>query len=123
MKGWNLIPLAQARRIARDCAEKLPRHTEMVDFQQALGRITAENIINPADNPEFDRTTVDGYALVAGDTVPASTDAPARLEVIGEVRMGHQAALRIQPRQAVRVPTGGMLPQARRASRRSRWKA
>lgn len=110
MKGWNLIPLAQARRIARDCAEKLPRHTEVVDFQQALGRITAENIINPADNPEFDRTTVDGYALIAGDTVPASTDAPVRLEVIGEVRMGHQAVLRVQPGQAVRVPTGGILP-------------
>ena len=88
MKDWNLIPLEHARRIAVACAEKLPRHSEMVDFQKALGRITDENIINPEDNPAFDRSTVDGYAVIAGETETASTDAPAVFELVGEVRMG-----------------------------------
>ena len=110
MKDWNLIPLEHARRIAVACAEKLPRHSEMVDFQKALGRIAAENIINPEDNPAFDRSTVDGYAVIAGETETASTDAPAVFELVGEVRMGCLAGLRVQPGQAVRTPTGGMLP-------------
>ena len=110
MKGWNLIPLEQARRIAVGCAEKMPRHSEMVVFQKALGRIAAENIINPEDNPAFDRSTVDGYALLAGETAKASTDAPAVFELVGEVRMGCFAGLQVQPGQAVRMPTGGMLP-------------
>ena len=110
MKNWNLIPLEQARRIAVACAKKLPRHSEMVDFQKALGRIAAENIINPEDNPAFDRSTVDGYALLAGETATATDDAPAVFELIGEVRMGCLSGLRVQPGQAVRTPTGGMLP-------------
>ena len=55
MTDWNLIPLEHARRIAVACAEKMPCHSELVDFQKALGRIAAENIINPEDNPAFDR--------------------------------------------------------------------
>ena len=110
MKDWNLIPLEHARRIAVACAEKLPRHSEMVDFQKALGRIAAENIINPEDNPAFDRSTVDGYALLAGETATASTDSPAVFELVGEVRMGCLAGLRVLSGQAVRTPTGGMLP-------------
>jgi molybdopterin biosynthesis enzyme len=62
MKDWNLISLELARRIAKTCAAKLPRQTEVVDFQQTLGRITAEDVVNPSDNPAFDRSTVDGYA-------------------------------------------------------------
>ena len=110
MKGWNLISLEQARRIAIGCAEKLRRHSELVDFQKALGRIAAENIINPEDNPAFDRSTVDGYALLAGETATASSDAPAVFELVGEVRMGCLAGLQVQPGQAARTPTGGMLP-------------
>ena len=110
MKNWNLIPLEQARRIAVACAKKLPRHSEMVDFQKVLGRIAAENIINPEDNPAFDRSTVDGYALLAGETATATDDAPVVFELIGEVRMGCLSGLRVQPGQAVRTPTGGMLP-------------
>jgi molybdopterin molybdotransferase len=110
MTDWNLIPLEHARRIAVACAEKMLRHSELVDFQKALGRIAAENIINPEDNPAFDRSTVDGYALRAGETATASTVAPAVFELVGEVRMGCLAGLRVQPGQAVRTPTGGMLP-------------
>ena len=110
MTDWNLIPLEHARRIAVACAEKMPCHSELVDFQKALGRIAAENIINPEDNPAFDRSTVDGYALRAGETATASTVAPAVFELGGEVRMGCLAGLRVQPGQAVRTPTGGMVP-------------
>ena len=110
MKGWNLIPLEQARRIAVACAEQLPRRPQLVDFQKAVGRIAAENIINPEDNPAFDRSTVDGYALLAGETATATADVPAVFELVGEVRMGSLAGLQIQPGQAVRMPTGGMLP-------------
>lgn len=110
MKGWNLIPLEQARRIAVACAEQLPRRSETVDFQEAMGRIAAENIINLEDNPAFDRSTVDGYALLAGETATATDDAPAIFELVGEVRMGNLTDLQIQPGQAVRMPTGGMLP-------------
>ena len=110
MKGWNLIPLENARRIAVTCAAQLPRRSEMVDFQEAAGRIAAENIINPEDNPAFDRSTVDGYALLAGETALATDDAPAEFELVGEVRMGSFVGLQIQPGQAARMPTGGMLP-------------
>ena len=35
---------------------------EYVDIREAVGRITAEDIVADEDIPGFDRSTVDGYA-------------------------------------------------------------
>ncbi len=37
--------------------------TEEIDFQNALGRVLAENIRADRDLPPFDRPTVDGIAI------------------------------------------------------------
>ena len=110
MKQWHLISLAAARTLATEALAALPRQFEAVGLKSALGRIAANDVINREDNPPFDRSTVDGYAVRYEDLLNASTASPAVLQLVGEVRMGRGSVAEIGPGQAVRIPTGGMLP-------------
>ena len=110
MKEWQLIPLAEARRRAVEALGAAPPQLEEVALRQALGRIAACDMRSAEDNPPFDRSTVDGYAVRSEDVATASVAAPVALRVIGEVRMGRSCGGTIATGEAVRIPTGGMLP-------------
>ena len=93
----------------------LPRLTPITQTQHiatadAVGRVTASDIISPQALPEFRRSTVDGYALRAADSFGASDTLPAYLKVIGEVAMGAASDLDISTGHAALVHTGGMIP-------------
>ena len=85
--------------------------TEKVPLSDALGRVLAEDITAEEYVPDFDRSTVDGYALRAKDTFGCSDAIPAILDLTGEVRMGEEAAIRIERDCCAYVPTGGMIPE------------
>lgn len=75
---------------------------ERVDLADAAGRILAEAAVADALYPADPRSTMDGYAIVAG--------APATRRIAGDVRMGHAPPGPIGPGEAMRIPTGGVLP-------------
>ena len=84
--------------------------TETVPLSEALGRVLAEDV--PAEEyvPDFDRSTVDGYACRAADTFGCSDAIPAILKFVGEVSMGEGAAISMPRDACVYVPTGGAIP-------------
>ncbi len=84
--------------------------SELIDVPSSLGRILAQDIIAPHPLPDFQRSTVDGYAVRAGDTHGASDSLPAYLNLIGEVPMGDAPAFEIGAGQCALIHTGGMLP-------------
>ena len=55
--------------------------TERIATADALDRVLAEALVSPQDLPEFARSTVDGYAVIAADTYGASSSLPAFLAV------------------------------------------
>ena len=69
---------------------------EYVSLIPALGRVLAEDIRAEEYVPDFDRSTVDGYALHAKDTFGCSDSVPAILNLAGEVRMGEEAKVAIR---------------------------
>lgn len=83
---------------------------ERIATVDALERVLAESPTSPQDLPDFERSTVDGYALNAADTYGASATLPAFLEVAGEVPMGQASKLVLAIGQAALVHTGGMIP-------------
>ncbi len=85
--------------------------TEKIPLHNAVGRILAEDVDSPIDLPEFDRATVDGYALLSKDTFGAGESLPVFLDVIGKVDIGKDTALHIDSGKAAYVPTGGMIPE------------
>ncbi len=87
-----------------------PAGTKEVDLSAAVSRVLAKAVAAPEDVPGFLRASMDGYAVAARDTFGASVGAPQYLEIKGEVAMGAAPARHVAPGEALRVPTGGMLP-------------
>lgn len=98
----------QVKEILRAIVKPLP--AEAVSICHALDRVLAEDIISPVDLPGFDRATMDGFAVRAKDTFGASSGSPAYLNLIGEVKMGEKATMKVSQGEAVKVSTGSMLP-------------
>ena len=84
---------------------------EQVSLGSAMGRILAEDIAAEEFVPDFDRSTVDGYAVRAGDTFGCTDAIPAILPIQGEVLMGEGAEFFLNPGECVAVPTGGAVPK------------
>ena len=85
--------------------------TEYVSLSAALGRTLAQDIAATEYVPDFDRSTVDGYAVRARDTFGCTDAIPAILPVRGEILMGQGADFSLEAEECAAVPTGGAVPQ------------
>lgn len=85
--------------------------SEIVQTEQALGRVTTEDILSPQDLPDFKRSTVDGYAVLAKDTHGAGETLPAYLMIKDEVPMGDEPDFSLASQECALIHTGGMLPR------------
>jgi len=64
------------------------------------------------DVPSFDRSNVDGFAVVAEDTFGASEEVPRSVRLVDEeIHTGVVPATVIQPGKGVLIATGGMVPR------------
>lgn len=85
--------------------------TQTVSLSSAMGRTLAEDITASEHVPDFNRSTVDGYAVRASDTFGCTDAIPAVLPLQGEVLMGQGAAFVLGNGCCVAVPTGGAVPE------------
>lgn len=84
---------------------------ETVSLTAAMGRVLAKDICAEEYVPDFDRSTVDGYAVRARDTFGCSDSIPAILPRTHEVFMGQGADFPLEPETCCAVPTGGAIPK------------
>ena len=77
--------------------------SERVPLSDCAGRVLAEDIVALAPLPAFPSSAVDGYALRAADAGKA-------LRVVGESAAGRPFESQVQPGTAIRILTGGVLP-------------
>ena len=82
--------------------------SERVLLSAARSRVTARDVIAPADLPPFDNSAVDGYAVRHADLKP---DGDSRLAIAGRLTAGARAAPAIKPSEAVRIFTGAAMPE------------
>ena len=103
-----MIPLVEAReRVLAGC-ERLGPATVAVD--DARGLVTVDEVVSGEAVPPFDNTAMDGFAVVAADTVGAGEDSPVRLEIAGTVAAGSSGDVPVDPGRAVRIMTGAPMP-------------
>ena len=86
-------------------------HTEQVSLAEAMGRVLAGDIAATEYVPDFNRSTVDGYAVRSRDTFGCTDAIPAILTLQGEVLMGQGADTALQADCCIAVPTGGAVPE------------
>jgi len=94
-----------------ECEFAAVAEPELVSLSASMGRVLAEDIAATEYVPDFDRSTVDGYAVRAKDTFGCTDAIPAILPVQGEVLMGEGAEFQLRPEECVAVPTGGAVPK------------
>ena len=82
-----------------------------IPLTEALDRILALDIESDIDIPDFKRSTMDGYAVMAKSTFGASEENPAYIAVRGTIRMGETPSFSIRIGEAAGISTGGMLPE------------
>jgi molybdopterin molybdotransferase len=100
----STYPLIDADEAAALVLEHTPRlGVERVALAHCVGRVLAEDLIAPAALPAFPSSAVDGYAVRAAD-------AGKTLRVVGESAAGRPFAGKVAPGGAVRILTGGVLP-------------
>jgi molybdopterin molybdotransferase len=101
----TLLEIDEAwERVAAACPEPLPAET--VALEAALGRVAAEDARSAVDLPPFDRSAMDGYAVLAADTDP-----PRPLVVAGELAAGDVARSPLSAGRAMGITTGAALPE------------
>ena len=103
------IELEQAVEIILNSGEGMKR-TQFVLTKEANGRILAEDIYAPFDNPPFHRSPLDGFALRSEDLVGASKTAPKSIQVIDTVYAGGYCYRTVNQGEAVRIMTGAPIP-------------
>lgn len=99
-----------------DALNQLFSHTKTMDMEEietskSLNRIIANDIKSKVDVPGFDKSAMDGYALVAEDTFGASPSNPKFVTKIGKIEIGESSELSIEKGEAIRISTGAIIPK------------
>src|SRR5215216_4760683 len=81
----HVLDRDEAERRFHAVLDVSPRGIERVPLDAALGRVLAADVLSPVDVPSFDRSNVDGYAVIAHDTFGASEEVPRTLRLGDEV--------------------------------------
>jgi gephyrin len=99
----RLLPPQEALDIVfREVTHRLP--SEQVSLIDAPGRVLANPLIADRDLPPFPASTMDGFAVIAGDVSPWR-------EIIGDQYAGDMLDIEVTPGTAARIMTGAPVPK------------
>jgi molybdopterin molybdotransferase len=87
-------------------AQALDLPAEPVALEDLMGRVLAEDVVARGDHPAFTNSAMDGYAVRAADAAGGGA-----LRIVGESRAGAPYPGQVGAGEAVRISTGGELPE------------
>ena len=99
-----------------DALEQLYSHinlnpVEEVEISDSLNRILAYHIISDLNIPPFDRSAMDGYAIIAEDSFGASPKNSKKIKLIGVIEIGEISNLTLNKGEGIRISTGAPIPE------------
>jgi len=100
-----MIPVSEALDII--IRETSSLGSETVEIGQSVWRVLGEDIVADTDLPPFDRSQMDGFAVIADDT----KNAQVKLKIIGESVAGKGFDGTLKSGEAVRIMTGARVPK------------
>jgi molybdopterin molybdotransferase len=105
----STISITEARAIIEAGVPLIDRR-DRVALGDARGRVLAADVVAAFDVPPFNRASMDGYAVLAGDTTGATREAPRRLRLAGRVFTGDVPTVPVTGGACVEVATGAPMP-------------
>jgi molybdopterin molybdotransferase len=109
MRAADWLSIGEALETMLQAVE--PCETEEVTLDAAAGRTLAAPVVSPIDQPPWDNSAMDGYAVLASDVRGATTAAPAVLRVLEDVPAGARPAQPLAAGLATRIMTGAPVPR------------
>jgi len=113
MRGFReLTRIGEALEKLRKAITHRIVDSEPVSLTLAIGRICGEDLYAPWDYPQYDRSAVDGYAVIAEDTFGASPTNPIKLRVAARIEAGIDISElpEIKRGESAEVLTGAPIP-------------
>ncbi len=107
----NVVSLEKSKEIIAERLSSYCIEAEAVSLKDSLGRVLFSDVLSSENIPSFNRSTVDGFAVIASDTYGSGESIPSQLNVVGEILMGEKADIKIGEGECARISTGGMLPE------------
>lgn len=105
----KLTPLEEALKVLFSHVKETPK--ESIETVKALNRILDEKVTSEIDVPPFDKSAMDGYAVIAENTFGASPKNPKTIKKIGAVEIGQTTDKTINPGEAIQISTGAPVPE------------
>ncbi|MDD5301063.1 MAG: molybdopterin molybdotransferase MoeA [Gallionella sp.] len=99
------LQVSEAQRVVLESVATMG--AEQVKLEQSQGRVLAEEVRANRDQPPFDISAMDGYALRSADLAGI----PATLEIIEDIKAGDLPTKTLAPGQCARIMTGAPMPQ------------
>ena len=99
------VTLERALEIALECP--FPRKTESVLLEEAAGRLLARDLASKVDDPRFDNSAMDGWAVREEDCLEIGTV----LRIVGTSQAGSSAIPSVGKGEACGIMTGAPLPE------------
>src|SRR5689334_6516974 len=106
----STISFDEARRRLEAAVTPIAR-TERVPLGSAGWRVAAEDVTSSIDVPPFERSAMDGYAVVAADTVSATDHSPVTLRVVEQIYTGQAPSHTVASGRCSEIATGAPLPK------------
>ena len=110
-RKYYSISLALKKFLSQSKISSTSVGTEYVNLVEATDRILAKRILCPRDIPPFQRSTVDGFAILSSDTRSATKDHHVILDMVGKISAGKNSTIRVGSGKAVAVATGAKIPK------------
>ena len=98
-----MIGVDEAYRIIQENVGALPPRT--VGIMEAAGYCLAEDVVSDIDMPPYEKSAMDGYAVIAEDAVPG-----AELEMIENIAAGYVPTKTVRRGQVSKIMTGASVP-------------
>jgi len=107
--------IEEARRIFYEALPTISLPSETISLQGSLNRILAEDVGADASVPAFEKSAMDGYAVVAEDTFGSSQTNPSLLKLVGESKIGELPTTTLRKGETIVIATGAPVPQGANA--------
>ena len=101
------LGVSMDRAIQISLSKPLIRQVERITLEEARGRVTATPLSSKVDDPRFDNSAMDGFAVRASDC----QNEISTLRVIGTSQAGGEKPPKVSAGQACRIMTGAPIPQ------------
>jgi len=88
---------------------------EEIPIGEAHKRVLAEDVMAFHDSPPFDKSAMDGFALIAEDTFGASNSAPKQLRIVDAIGAGDFSSKTVNQNEAIVIATGAPIPDGANA--------